>query len=120
MAKIGPLDVRIRFLTQTANQNSDYGTEGGGWVPHADAWASMEDVMPSKDEKLLQGAMEVGTIKTRLRFRWRDDIDSSMRVQILNPLARTMEIIGGPAQIAGRRRYMEVLCEEVSARDGSG
>lgn len=111
--KIGPLDKKLRFLTEAAQQESTYGTVSGGWVPHAEVWANKEDALPSRDESLLAGTLEVRSVKVRYRFRWRDDITSLMRVEELGGLKRTLNIIGGPVEIGDRKSFMEILCEEV-------
>jgi head-tail adaptor len=42
--------------------------------------------------------------QVRYRFRWRDGIDSSMRIR---EGARTFQIVGGPAEL-GRKEWLEV------------
>lgn len=113
-AKVGPLNTRIQFLKQVQTTDENFGTTTGGWVPHADAWSHREDLMPSKDEGVLTGAVETASIRTRFRFRFRPDITSDMRVKVFHPIQRTMEIIGGPVEIGDRQSFMEILCQEVS------
>ena len=74
--------------------------------------AEVQDVMPSRDERTLQGlAIEVR--RTRIRMRWRDDVTSAMRVTVHGDSNRIYQIIGGPAEIAGRKEMIEILCQQV-------
>ncbi|MEQ8409123.1 MAG: head-tail adaptor protein [Gammaproteobacteria bacterium] len=114
---VGPLDTRITFITKVGQQEPEYGTVTGEPVDGPSAWANKEDVLPSREEGLHAGVLSTISQKVRLRFRWRDDINANMRVRIEGPLTRTMEIIGGPAEIGDRRTYMEIMCEEISTNE---
>lgn len=107
------LDRRITIQQRSTTQDATYGTEVVTWTTLATVWAEIQDVMPSRDESLLNDALEVSKRRTRIRIRWRNDVDSSMRVLVTYPKARTLQIIGGPADIGGRRNYMELMCEEI-------
>jgi head-tail adaptor len=51
-------------------------------------------------------------------MRYRDDIDSSMRITVHGDDADTVyQIIGGPAQVTaeGRKTMIEVFCERYSS-----
>lgn len=117
-AKIGKLNKRIRFLRKASSgQDPTFGKDQFEWTPLVEVWANVQDVMPSRDEALLDDVVLMSSIKSRIRFRWRDTITADMRVIVLHSIERTMEIIGGPVEIAGRRRYMEILCEEISSNE---
>jgi len=115
MAHIGPLNTRLRIMKLVVSQDATYGTQTETWVPLCECWANRLDVMPSRDESLLGGALEVSSTKIRFRFRWRDAVESGMRVILLGGIERTMEIIGGPSEISGRKAFMEILCEDVTS-----
>lgn len=98
--------------------DAKFGTESTVWValarrPDGSAipmWANVQDALPSRSESVLQGA-EVARNQTRIRMRWRNDLDSSMRIVAL-PTRDIYQIIGGPAML-GRRQFLEVQCERV-------
>ena len=110
------LDTLITFKRETTTEapNSQYGNLVTTWETVGEEWAELQDVMPSRNESMLSDTIEVAKNRTRIRFRWRDDITSADRIEITHPRARTLEIIGGPAEIGGRMMYMELLTEEVS------
>lgn len=103
------LDTRIRIEYKVTTQDADYGTPIDIWTLLAVVWANVQDVMPSRSESVKQG-LEVARNQTRIRYRFREDVDSSMRVVIG---ARTLQIVAGPAEL-GRHEYSEVVCEAVS------
>lgn len=105
----GPLDTRIRIEYKVTTQDADYGTPVITWTLLAVVWANVQDVMPSRSESVKQG-LEVARNQTRIRWRYRQDVDSSMRVVIGS---RTLQIIAGPAEL-GRHEYSEVVCESAS------
>lgn len=81
-------------------------------------WAEVEDVMPSRSEAVRQGLAQARN-QTRIRFRWRDDVDSSMRIIVHGDTDVVYSIIGGPAEIAGRKRRIEVMCERYATAGGT-
>ncbi len=105
----GPLDTRIRIEYPASTQDADYGTPVPVWTLLAVVWANVQDVMPSRSESVRQG-LEVARNQTRIRYRFRQDVDSSMRVVIGS---RILQIVAGPAEL-GRHEYSEVICESAS------
>lgn len=105
----GPLDTRIRIEYQVSTQDDDFGTPIPVWTLLAVVWANVQDVLPSRSESVRQG-LEVARNQTRIRYRYRTDVDSSMRIVIG---ARTLQIVAGPAEL-GRHEYSEVVCESAS------
>ena len=111
------LDTRIRFLKRFTATDETYGTKTDEWLIHAEAWAEVLDDMPSKTESVEDDALEVFSQGTRIRFRWRKDISPDMRILVLHSRERTLEIVGGVAEIGGRKAYMEVKAAEISTND---
>jgi SPP1 family predicted phage head-tail adaptor len=99
------LDRQVWF-DRPAGTLDDAGAATDDFVPHAEVWAEIRDLQPSRSESLRQGLVQ-GQQQSRVRIRWRDDIDASMRIR---DGARTLQIVGGPAEL-GRRQYLELLCE---------
>lgn len=101
-----------------------YGTELVTWVPLVALpgspvvaerfYAEIQDALPSRSESVTQGLV-VARNQTRLRMRWRDDVDSAMRVTIHEDTDRIMQIVGGPAQVGGRKQMIEMVLERYSS-----
>jgi len=110
---VGPLDHRVRIEAKSVAQDPDYGTEIVTWGHLATVWANVQDALPSRAESVTQG-LEVAKHQTRVRIRWRGDVDSSMRMVIWRPGPITYQIVGGPAEI-GRKEYCEFMVERASS-----
>lgn len=117
------LDRLVSIEYNDSTQDASYGTEVPNWRPLVPApgspevseemWAQILDVAPGRAESVV-GGLQVSKNQTRIRMRWRDDVDSSMRIREV--VSGTIyQIIGGPAEVAGsRRRWMEFLTERYS------
>jgi head-tail adaptor len=124
---IGRLDSRITIERKVVTQDPEYGTEIVSWAPIAVLpgsppvaerfWAEVQDALPSKAESVVQG-LAVARNQVRVRFRWRADVDSSMRVIVHNYATtgadQVLQIVGGPAEIGGRKAFIELMCERYS------
>ena len=102
----------------------EYGTNRAVWLPLVALPgspvvgrrfpANIQDVMPSRSEGVQQGLI-VGRSQTRLRIRYRSDIDSSMRVTVHGDGDTVYQIIAGPAEIGGRKQYLEMMLERTTS-----
>ena len=120
----GRLTRLITIERKQVTQDPQYGTEIITWVPLAVLpgspavaerfWAEVQDALPSRSESVLQG-LAVARNQTRIRIRWRNDIDSSMRITVHGDTDVLYQIIGGPAEIRGRRIMLEMMCERYSS-----
>lgn len=106
----GRLDTEIVIQSRTRTQDATYGvwTEGD-WSDYATIWAEVEDMLPSRGERIAEG-INVAQRPCRIRARYRDDITNQMRVKIGD---RTLEIVTMPAEL-GRREGIEFVAEEVT------
>jgi len=111
---VGQLDKRITIEKKVVTQDPDYGTEVITWSTLATVWANVQDVLPSRSESVQRG-LETARNQTRVRMRWRSDVDSSMRMIISRPDPITYQIVGGPAEIGGRKEYCEFMVERLSS-----
>lgn len=126
----GDLDRLVRIERKATAADPEYvapdaqfGTANDVWLPlvvlpgspveAADLWAQILDALPSRSESVQQG-LEVARNQTRVRMRWRNDVDSSMRIVERDGRQRTLQIVGGPAEL-GRREFMELVCETVTS-----
>lgn len=120
----GRMNRQITIERKQVTQDATFGTEVVTWIPLvAEAgsptvavkfWAEVMDALPSRAEAVTQG-LQVARNQTRIRLRWRDDIDSSMRVTLHGDTDRVMQIVGGPAEIDGRKDMIELVCERFSS-----
>lgn len=109
MQAAGMRDRRITILHSVEVQDPEYGTLSRSWVPYAEAWAEVQDMLPSRAERVADG-ISLANRPCRIRMLYRDDITSDMRVKIGN---RTLQIVAGPAEL-GRREGIEIVAEELS------
>ena len=106
----GKLNKRIQIERPVAD-DSFTGAGSGTWQPVGQpVWAEVEDVLPSRGERLADG-INVATRPARVRMRYRQDITSDMRFVMG---ARVMQIVAGPAEI-GWREGLEFVVEEYSS-----
>lgn len=125
----GQLDRQITIQRKQVTQDAHFGTEVVTWVPLAVApgqsdpsvgekfWAEIVDVLPSRAESVALG-LNVARNQLRLRMRYRDDIDSSMRVLLHGDGAdQVLQIVAGPANVFkdGRKTLIEFVCERWSS-----
>lgn len=119
----GQLNRRITIERKSVTRDA-MGGEAVTWVPIAYApgspqvaarfAAQVQDVLPSRNESVQQG-MAVAINQTRIRMRWRSDIDSTMRITVHGDSDVIYQIVGGPAEIWGRKEGLEMMCEKFSA-----
>ncbi len=106
-------NTRVRVERPVNSTDPVYQTPTVTWELVGVAWAEMVDKLPSRDEATLD-TIALSKIRTRLRFRYRTDIDAAMRFVVMRPNETIWSIIGGPAMI-GNKSQVEFLCEKVSS-----
>lgn len=116
----GDLDRRIRIERPTPDTALD-GAGSGTWTPVAEVAANVQDMLPSRGERLADG-ITVTARPSRVRIRFRAGLTSDMRFLIGRNVKdddgntvwqteRTVQIVSGPAEI-GRREWQEFMVEE--------
>lgn len=113
--RAGRLNRRIAIQFKEEVIDPIYGPQPADWATVATVWANVQDALPSKSETVIEGAV-VSYNRTRIRIRYRKDIDATMRIVEQGGLERVWHIVGGPA-IIGNREGIEVLCEEYSTEE---
>ena len=110
LLNIGDLDRQIDIQRPVSDTSAD-GAGSGTWQTIATGvWAQVQDALPSRGEQLAAG-INVATRPARVRMRYRDDLDGSMRFVMG---ARVMQITAGPAEL-GRREGLEFMVSEYSS-----
>ena len=111
---IGKLNKRCRVERPVTTLDPVYGSPVTVWetLSNGARWCNLQDVMPSRDEQIRNGA-SMTKVRSRLRMRYTSDIDTTMRVVIFRPTEQIWNIIGGPAEI-GARDGVEFMIERVS------
>ena len=104
---------RCRIEYKSSTQDPDYGSEIPVWLPLAVVWAEVQDVLPSRSESVNRG-LEVARNQSRVRIRYRSDVDSSMRLVIWRPGEIVYQIVGGPSESADRM-FIEFVVEKYSS-----
>lgn len=114
----GKRDTFVTFQVRQTTKDPVYGTTiEGDWIKHSEAWAEVQDVLPSRSESLDEG-ISIKRRPARVRIDQLDGvgITSSMRIKIdaddLWP-ERIMRIISGPAFVQ-RSREWEMIAEQLS------
>jgi SPP1 family predicted phage head-tail adaptor len=107
---IGKLNTRARIERKSVTQDATYGTETVTWALLATVWCEKQDVLPSKSEAVKNG-IAVALNQSRIRLRYRSDLDSTMRL-VIGGVAH--QIIAGPAVI-GNKDGIELMVEKASS-----
>jgi len=110
------LDRRITIEQRVQGQDDTFGAATYAWTVFATVWAERVDALPSRSESTLQQGLDVGRGACRYRLRWLQGLDSAMRIR---EGSVAYAIVGGPAEIGGRRAYMEVTCEHYTSEGGN-
>lgn len=122
--RAGRLDRQITIESRSIAVDPDTGDETVTWTPLSYEpgspavaeryWAEVQDALPSRSEAVTQG-LPIARNQTRIRFRWRDDVNSTMRVTVHGDTDRDYQIVGGPAEVSGRKELLEIVCERYSS-----
>jgi SPP1 family predicted phage head-tail adaptor len=107
--KLGKLNRLITILERQVTKDPVYNTEIVEWVVLTTAYAEVQDMLPSRAERIAEG-INIARRPARVRMRWRPDIDSTMRISVDG---REMRIVAGPIEL-GRRGGLELMVEELS------
>lgn len=117
LLQTGKMRDRIRIQSPAPDGSFD-GAGSDNWSTVAEVWAEVQDMLPSRGERLADG-INVATRPARVRIRYREDIKANMRVLVGRTVGgtwqtlRTAQIITVPAAI-GFREGLEFMVEDYS------
>jgi hypothetical protein len=119
----------ISVWRKSVTQDPAFGSQDVEWVPLVAVAGSptlserfpaqVQDVLPSRMERLsedVRNSMQIGTERTRIRMRYRNDIDSSMKITVHRDTDIDFQIIGGPAVVGIRKEMIEIVCEKYTSQ----
>lgn len=100
------------------------GTEVIEWEPLVEAiagspavsekfWAWFREVRPGRERDA--NGLVVAKNQAELRLRWRDDVTPACRVTVHGDSDVIYQIIGGPVEVEGRKKQIEMLIERASS-----
>lgn len=105
----GRLGRRVTILQRVDAQDATYGTLTPTWSTLATVWAEVQDMIPSRGERMADG-VSIARRPCRVRMRYRSDVTSEMRLSFDG---RTLRIVTMPAEL-GRREGLELIAEELT------
>jgi len=104
---IGRLRHRARLQAPTGNADGGGGT-AAGWADVATVWAALA---PLAARERLQAEQVAARATHRATIRWRAGVTAAMRLVVQGRVFA----VRGVADPDGRRRRLEILCEEGAA-----
>lgn len=114
----GARNTFVSFEQRGTTQDPTYGTTiEADWTKFSDAWAEVQDVLPSRSENIDQSVL-IERRPARIRIDQYDGVGvtASMRVRIAADALwpeRVLRIISGPALVQ-KSRELEFIAEELS------
>lgn len=102
----GDLD-KFLAIERTVPDDSFNGAGSGSWEQVDEVWASVQDLLPSRGDRLAAGIAATSR-PARVRMDYRDDVAQGMRLVLGS---RIMLIVSEPAEL-GRRAGIEFMVEE--------
>ena len=110
---IGSLNTLCRVEYPVKDQDPEFGTPTITWTPLSQSWVNMQDVLPSRSESVKAG-LSISMGQTRVRARYRTDINASMRIVVLRNPEVVYNLITEPVEL-GHKDGIEFMVERVSS-----
>lgn len=105
---IGELDRRITFVDKSAECENKWGELVPCEREIATVWAKVEEL---RGKEKLKAGKDYATMDIQVICRYRDDITTDMIIEYEGRELEIKSIIE-----LGRRRYLEIMCEEVATK----
>ncbi len=113
---IGSLNSRCRIEYKVTDRDPVYRGETIVWTLLAVVWCNISDVLPAKSE-VVKADLMINVNRTQVIMRYRNDVDSSMRLVINRPNPVYYQIVSGPAEI-GEKDGLQLFVEAYSSKGG--
>lgn len=111
--RAGNMDRSVSIEFPIFEESAAYGRQLVRWDRLVTCRAQVVEMMPSRSEAVRQG-LATARNQTRVRMRYRNDIDSTMRIIVHGGDQDIVyQIVGGPAML-GRQDALEMVCERYS------
>ena len=109
------LQLKHRCLIErkSVTQDASFGTEVITWTTVDTVWCDVQDVLPSRSFESNRNGLAVAANLTRVRMRYRTDLDASMRFTLYRPDAIINQVVNGPAEL-GDKEGIEFVVERFS------
>lgn len=107
--KAGLRNRRVEIQQRVETQDPTYGTISVTWETLATVRAEIQDMIPSRGERIAEG-VSIARRPCRVRMLYRGDLDSTMRLKHGD---RVLKIVNQPAEL-GFREGVEIVAEEVT------
>lgn len=109
--RTGLADRRITIRSKSVTQDPDNGSDVVTWTDFLTRIpAEFEWMIPNRSE-IVTRQVQLDKNQARVRIRWRAGVDSTMQVILHGIQDTTWQIVGGPAEIEGHRRRIELYLE---------
>lgn len=105
------LDQRIQIEYQPTTQDATYGTQLGAWTILDTVWGNVREELVSDGDT--GAVVRLSKRAATLRIRYREDVNTTMRVTLLDRSNNVMRIVGGPREIP-RKRFVEFALVDFS------
>lgn len=107
---IGKLDCYVRIEQRTITHDPDYGSKVEIWTAYKDDWACIKDVT-NRNQETTKSDLRLMKRPCEVTLRYDKNIDSTMRIVVLDRDDRVLQIISKPSEI-GRREALVFMCED--------
>jgi head-tail adaptor len=112
--KIGSLDTPARIEQKLETPNTDFGGSDISWVAYiAKTFIELSDITTRMQEETNSDLRQMKR-PCRVRMRYFPDLNSTMRIVILDRSDRILEIVSKPAEL-GRKEGLEMMCHDYEA-----
>ena len=107
--RIGGLDRYVLVEQKITTNDPDLGAETVSWVEYKKAWASIMDITTRSQESTNSDLRQLKQ-PCRIKMRYDKNINSNMRIVVLDDDERILQIVSQPAEL-GRREAIEFMAE---------
>lgn len=107
---IGKLDRYVRVEQFTVTQDPVFGEQIKTWSTYIETWANVEDITTNNQERTNTDLRQL-TRPCRVKMRYFDGIEPTMRLVLLDRGNRLLEIVSKPAEL-GRKDGIEFMAQE--------